>query len=65
MFVKEDSDVDDDEVIENLMNLELDNECKIITILQLPVYAECCHADSVQSMDKLQINIDIFRSWQL
>jgi len=50
----EESDVDQDEVIENLMNLELDNECKIIAMLKFPMYDECCHADSTQNMDEVR-----------
>jgi hypothetical protein len=34
----ESSDSNDEETIENLMNLELDNHCKIVKILKLPIY---------------------------
>jgi hypothetical protein len=53
------SEIDQEEIIENLMNVELDHECKIIEIIKIPVYEECIHADS--EMTRASSNCDNLR----
>jgi hypothetical protein len=48
------SDLDDQEIAENLMMIELDHECKITSIMTIPCYNECIHPDSVRKMGQVR-----------
>jgi hypothetical protein len=54
------SELDQEEIAENLMNVELDNECQIMEIIKMPIYEECIHADSVlfesSNCDNIQLS---------
>ena len=48
------SDLDEQEIAENLMNIELDHECEITSVITMPVYDECIHADAIRTLDKVK-----------
>jgi hypothetical protein len=48
------SELEEQEIAENLMNIELDHECEITYIESMPVYDECIHADAIRTLDKVR-----------